>query len=154
MLRSLLISICVPLVVGCTSAPTALTPASAPSILAPSVVGPTGLSEPQLTPTPGIVLHGRVVLADGSGLANVSICRSYASYPGTVVAATDHDGSFQAAFAFIPGDEMIGVWPLAAGYTFDPPVYRWRHYYGLEDRSLEFRAVPSPATASPPAPCS
>ncbi len=154
MLRILLMSVCVAFVAGCTPAPTALPPASAPSVLSPSPVGPTALTEPQWTPTPGIVLHGQVILADGSGLANVSICRSYASYPGTVVATTDRDGSFQAGFAFIPGDEMIAVWPLASGYTFDPPTYRWRHYYGLENRSLDFRAIPSPATAAPPAPCS
>jgi hypothetical protein len=106
-----------------------------------------------VTPTPGLVLHGRVHLADGSGVGGVAICRSYAAYPGVVVATTGADGSFQSDFAFLPGDEMVGVWPAAAGYTFDPPFMHWRHYYGLEDQTLDFVASPSAATAVPPAPC-
>src|SRR5512138_2707622 len=114
---------------------------------------------PQPTPTltepppsqPGLVIRGHVRLADGSGLANVNICRNYASYPGMIVAKTDADGYFESQFAAIPGDEMVGVWPVASEYSFQPGNFRWRHYYGHEDRSLEF--VASPGNAPPPAPC-
>ncbi len=107
-----------------------------------------------VTATPGLALHGRVHLADGSGVAGVAICRNYASYPGVVVATTGADGTFQADFAYIPGDEMVGVWAVASGYMFDPPSLRWRHYYGVEDREVDIVASPSAATAAPPAPCS
>ncbi len=107
-----------------------------------------------VTATPGLALHGRVHLADGSGVAGVAICRNYASYPGVVVATTGADGSFRADFAYIPGDEMVGVWAVASGYMFDPPSLRWRHYYGVEDREVDIVASPSTATAVPPAPCS
>ena len=106
-----------------------------------------------LTPTPGIIVSGYVKLQDGTGLAGVTICRSFASYNGVVVATTDANGFFQSDFAYVPGDEMIGVWPVAPGYTFDPPFYRWRHYYGPEERPLDFVASPGSTTATPPAPC-
>ncbi len=124
-----------------------------PSTL-PAAPGVTVPPLPAISPTPGIVLHGYVRLANGSGLANVSICRDFASYPGVLIATTDSSGYFQSNFTFIPGDEMIGVWAIQPGYTFAPPAYRWRHYYGLEDRGLDFRATPSTATEMPPAPCS
>src|SRR5512146_2144086 len=54
--------------------------------------------------------RGYVQLADGSGLADISICRNFASYPGTVVAKTDANGYFESTFVSIPGDEMVGVW--------------------------------------------
>ncbi len=98
-------------------------------------------------------MHGRVTLADGSGLADVAICRNFASYAGTVVATTDANGYYTAQFAFIPGDEMVGVWPSLSGYVFDPPNYYWRHYYGFEDNNLNFVASQAAATAVPPSPC-
>ncbi len=110
-------------------------------------------SDITLTPQPGLIIRGHVLLVDGTGVANVSICRNFASYPGTVVAKTDANGYFQSDFASIPGDEMVGVWPMAPGYTFKPDNYRWRHYYGSEDRSLDFIAVPSLGTAVAPFPC-
>ena len=125
--------------------PPTLTPTPPPSV--------TPVVETPLTPTPGLIVRGRVHLQDGSGLAGVSICRSYASYAGTVVATTDANGSFQSDFAFIPGDEMVSVWPLAAGYTFDPHVVYWRHYYGPEDRTLNFIASAAAATSVPPTAC-
>ncbi len=125
-----------------TNTPTAVIGVTPPTL----VVG--------VTATPGLALHGRVHLADGSGVAGVAICRNYASYPGVVVATTGADGTFQADFAYIPGDEMVGVWAVASGYTFDPPSLRWRHYYGVEDREVDIVASPSTATAAPPAPCS
>ncbi len=110
-------------------------------------------SDITLTPQPGLIIRGHVLLVDGTGVPNVSICRNFASYPGTVVAMTDANGYFQSDFASIPGDEMVSVWPMAPGYTFKPDNYRWRHYYGSEDRSLEFIAVPSLGTAVAPFPC-
>ena len=40
----------------------------------------------------------------------------------------------------MPGDEMITVRPVHAGYTFDPPQYYWRHYYGAEEAVRDFAA--------------
>ncbi len=138
---------------GCGLVPST-TPSAVPSTTVASPAGPLTPLAPQLTPTPGLLLYGRVRLSDGSGLAGVSICRNYASYPGTIIATSDRSGYFQAAFGFIPGDEMVGVWAVAPGYAFDPPIYRWRHYFGVEDRALEFLAIPSTAPPAPPAPCS
>ncbi len=119
----------------------------------PVAVVTTAAPGTDITPQPGLIIRGYVRLADGTGVADVSICRNYASYPGTVVAKTDANGYFQSDFAFIPGDEMVGVWPVLQGYTFKPDNYRWRHYYGSEDRSLEFIAIASLATAAAPFPC-
>lgn len=115
----------------------------------PFAIGTTAEPGADLTPQPGLIVRGYVRLADGTGLADVSICRNYASYDGTVVARTDANGYFESQFASIPGDEMVGVWPMAAGYTFQPDNYRWRHYYGKEDRSLEFIATAGTGTAAP-----
>ncbi len=109
--------------------------------------------ETAISPTPGVIVRGHVRLADGSGLPGIPICRNFASYPGVVVATTDADGYFQSDFAFIPGDEMVSVWPNATGYTFQPDNIRWRHYYGPEDRTLDFVASPASATAVPLFPC-
>ncbi len=119
----------------------------------PVAIETTAAPGADLTPQPGLIIRGYVRLADGTGVADVSICRNYASYPGTIVAKTDANGYFESQFAFIPGDEMVGVWPQAAGYSFQPDNYRWRHYYGSEDRSLEFVATLSMATAAAPFPC-
>lgn len=129
-----------------TFTPTPTPPPSLTPTLTPTLAVP-------LTATPGLVVRGHVRLQDGSGLPGVTICRNYASYPGVVVATTDADGYFQTDFAFIPGDEMVSVWPLAAGYTFQPDSVRWRHYYGPEDRTLDFVASPTSATAVPFFPC-
>ncbi len=99
------------------------------------------------TPVPGLTVHGYVRLADGSGLPGVTIYRSFAAYDGVVVATTDANGYFQSDFTFIPGDEMVRVWPSAAGYSFNPESAYWRHYYGPEDRTLNF--VASPAAGTP-----
>ncbi len=137
--------------------PPTLTPTPPPSLTPtpPPVVTTPPTEVVPTTPTPGIIVHGYVKLEDGTGLPGVTICRNFASYNGVVVATTDANGYFQSDFAFIPGDEMIGVWALAPGYTFDPPSYRWRHYYGPEERPLDFMAMPAStaATPTPPAPC-
>lgn len=93
--------------------------------------------------TPGLLINGHVTLVDGSGLADVSIYRSYSAYPGELVATTDQDGFYQSDFAYIPGDENISIWAEREGYFFDPNIYYWRHYIGYEVRTLNFTALPS-----------
>lgn len=129
------------------------TPTPPPSLTPTFTPTPAPNLPPGLTPTPGLVVSGHVRLPDGSGLSGVTICRNFASYPGVVVAMTDADGYFKSDFAFIPGDEMVSIWPQAAGYTFQPDSVRWRHYYGPEDRTLDFVASPAAATAVPFFPC-
>jgi hypothetical protein len=96
------------------------------------------------TPQPGLIISGYVRLQDGMPLAGVKILRGYASYPPELVATTDTGGFYQTAFAWIPGDEMVTVTPELAGYSFDPPQEYWRHYYGFEEKKLDFTALPTP----------
>jgi hypothetical protein len=105
---------------------------------------PTSLTH---TKQAGLVLRGRVYLADGTPLEGVSILRAFAGYPGTVVAQSNADGYFESPFQPIPGDENTTVWAEKAGYTFtasDPSCKEgkcnWRHYYGFEDKILYFIA--------------
>jgi hypothetical protein len=155
------VSACAPSMPSSLATPAIATTVPAPATLTAAAMQtnslavnlPPTLSVP-LIPTPGLILRGRVHLQDGSGLAGVTICRNFASYPGIVAAVTGADGAFQSDFAFIPGDEMVGVWPLSAGYQFEPPFARWRHYYSLEDQVLDFVASPAPPTAVPPGSCS
>ncbi len=135
-----------------TTAP-ANPPVTIPPVVTTAPANPPVTLAPGVSPTPGLVLRGHVRLADGSGVPGVTICRSYASYSGEVVATTDASGYYESAFAFIPGDEMVSVWALAPGYTFNPPYDYWRHYFGLEDHSLDFVAAPASATAVPPNSC-
>ncbi len=144
--RNLILSLCFIFITACSSIAEGMATPTASSIAAT----PAGVT----TSLPGLVIRGHVRRSDGSGLANVSICRNFASYAGTLVATTDEDGYFQADFVAIPGDEMVGVWAALAGYTFEPKYHRWRHYYGFEDQTLDFVAVPTSATEVPPAPCS
>jgi len=107
---------------------------------------------PALTLTPtttDLNLQGTVRL-NGVGLAGIRIYRRYAGYPGVLVATSGADGQYKADFMSIPGDETITIWAELAGYTFDPANYMWRHYYGLENRILDFTAVPSPPSPPPP----
>ncbi len=119
-----------------------------------ATVTPTG-TPPTVTPVPGLILRGYVKLQDGSGLPGVKICRSFASYYGEVVATTDASGYYQSDFAFIPGDEMVTVWPVAPGYSFVPDKGYWRHYHGLEDHTANFVASPNSGAeaATMPVPC-
>ena len=109
----------------------------------------TSTATPISTPVPGLIIRGYVRLMDGSGLPGVTIYRSFAVYDGVVVATTDANGYFQSDFAFIPGDEMVRVWPSATGYSFEPENAYWRHYYGPEDRTLNFVASPASDTPTP-----
>jgi hypothetical protein len=112
-----------------------------------AVFTPPPIPESSITPTvePGLVVEGHVRLADGSGVTGVTICRSYASYEGEPVAATDAEGYFQTDFSYIPGDEMVTVWAIYEGYVFEPENYFWRHYFGYELTTRDFVAVPSKA---------
>lgn len=94
---------------------------------------------PSPTPVTGLSIHGRVT-KDGIGLPNVNIYRTFASYPGQVVATTDANGYYQSDFWYIPGDEMVTVWAVQEGYVFNPPTYYWRHYHSREDATLNFTA--------------
>ncbi len=140
--------LCIFLVSACSTGGTVSHAAS------PALPATVSASSDALPSTPGLVIRGRVRLSDGTGLANVVICRNFASYPGSVAARTDSSGNFNSAFVAIPGDEMIGVWPLLAGYTFEPKLVSWRHYYGYEEKMLDFVAVPTLATDIPPTACS
>jgi hypothetical protein len=101
---------------------------------------PTVTPPPSLTPEQtGLTIRGYVTL-NGVGLPNVKIYRNFASYWGEVVATTDANGYYQSSFVFIPGDETVTVRPELEGYTFSPQNYIWRHYHGVEDRTLDFTA--------------
>lgn len=88
----------------------------------------------------GVCIYGHLALNDGPGLENVRIYLSLAAYPGEIVATTDRNGDFLSDVKFIPGDENVTVWAELEGYIFNPPNYRWRHYHGLELRTLNFTA--------------
>jgi hypothetical protein len=88
----------------------------------------------------------------GPGLAGVDIHLFFASYgPGDVVAVTDEQGTYETRFFYIPGDEMVTVWPELAGYAFDPPQHYWRHYGGVEQAVRDFVAHPVAPTSTPTA---
>jgi hypothetical protein len=111
-----------------------------------------------VTPTPvnGLTVRGRVSLGEtgGPGLEGVAMRLFFSSYyPGDVVAITDSGGHYQSAFIYIPGDEMVTVWPQLAGYAFEPPHHYWRHYAGVEHAVRDFVAhavTPTPTPTSTP----
>jgi hypothetical protein len=88
--------------------------------------------------TPGLLVYGSVQDSNGLGLEGVEIYRSYASYPGVVIATTGVDGYYESEFAYIPGDEMVTVWALSPGIVFEPENYYWRHYYGYVQTERNF----------------
>jgi hypothetical protein len=103
------------------------------------------------TPEPGLLIKGYVRLTNGSGLPSARIYRAFASYWGVVVAVTNGDGYYQSDFQYIPGDEMVRVWAELEGYTFElvdkgwpcpEGIYCWRHYYGYEEKIIDFIATP------------
>jgi hypothetical protein len=103
-------------------------------------------AEPVTTPEPGLMLYGRVQLGStsGPGLADVTIYRSFAAYPGTPVATTDAQGYYQSSFQYIPGNETVTVWAEKSGFVFTPTNYSWLHYFGYESRTLNFTALFTP----------
>ncbi|HET9915269.1 MAG TPA: NBR1-Ig-like domain-containing protein, partial [Anaerolineales bacterium] len=102
---------------------------------------------PPPTPGTGLMLQGSVRL-NGVGLAGVRIYRSYAAYPGVLVATTAADGQYRADFMPIPGRETVTVWAELAGYTFNPANYVWLHEHSFESKTLDFTAISS--SPSPP----
>jgi len=116
------------------SLPPSPTVTPAPPTLEPVLNGPTP------TPSPGLVVRGRVTLG-GQPLAGVKIYRSYASYEGVLIATSGRDGTYRSEFMPIPGDEMVTVWAELEGYTFKPDKEYWRHYYGYEERRVDFVAL-------------
>lgn len=109
----------------------------------------SGGPSPTPTPNTGLNIDGTVRL-NGVGLPGVRIYRRFAGYPGDLVATTGADGKYKAPFVYIPGDEMVTVWAELAGYTFDPSTIYWRHYHSLENRTLDFAAIPSSPSPPPP----
>ena len=87
---------------------------------------------------PGLVVYGYVRDSNGAGVEGVGIYRSYASYPGEVIATTDADGYYQSDFYPIPGDEMVTVWAIRSGQEFEPDKYYWRHWHGYEQAECNF----------------
>jgi hypothetical protein len=126
-----------------------------PTSTATATGTPTATPTSVPVPQPGMVIQGRVTLDDAGqgGVANVKIYRSFASYPGVVVATTDQDGRYVTPFQPVPGDEMVTVWAEREGYTFEPARYNWRHYFGFQVYQLDFAAKPVvvPATVAPTA---
>lgn len=88
--------------------------------------------------TPGLVVYGTVRNMSGEGVENVSIYRSYSAYPGELIATTDANGDYESEFAEIPGEEMVTVWAVGQGLTFEPEQSYWRHYYGYERTRCDF----------------
>jgi hypothetical protein len=103
----------------------------------------TGVGIPStltLEPTPGLVVYGYVQRINGVGVGGVNIYRSFAGYPGVLVATTDASGYYQSDFMYIYGDEMVSVWADGGGLEYEPMQYFWRHYYGFEWHSCNFLA--------------
>jgi hypothetical protein len=120
--------------------------------------------------TPGVGVRGYVRLnsATGAGLPGVVVNLGLASYPTPVTTATTNaDGFYEMPFVYIPGTELVRVWPVLTGYSFDPPEYAWSHQPGLELVVRDFVAhagsaplgaavtatgTPTPAAACAPRP--
>ncbi len=124
------------MVISCKSNPAQLTSTG-------QMTQPVATSVPDATaqPTPGLAVSGTVLDEQGNGVENVQIYRSYSAYPGEVIATTDATGTYKSEFYFIPGDEMVAVWAIKPGFTFEPESYRFRHYYGSDLRQLDFKAI-------------
>ncbi len=107
------------------------------------VTQPVATHTPNATaePTPGLVISGKVLDEQGDGVENVQIYRSYSAYKGEVIATTDATGYYESGLYFIPGDEMVSVWAVKPGFSFEPENYYFRHYYGIELKELNFKAV-------------
>jgi hypothetical protein len=93
--------------------------------------------------TPGLIIEGQVSLREegGPGVAGVVIYRRYATYPGTVVATTRPDGSYQTEFSYISGEETVHLWAILTPYAMQPQMYDWRHYYGYREVTRNFVAT-------------
>ena len=104
----------------------------------------TPLPKPTIPPdTTGMTVHGTVTL-NGEGLKGVSVYKRFSAYPRELIATTDENGYYESSFIYIYGDEMVSIEVELAGYTFDPPYYYWRHYYGYVDYTRDFSAIAAP----------
>jgi hypothetical protein len=98
-------------------------------------------STPTPSSSPGLIVYGFVRSPSGEGEAGVDIYRSYASYPGVIIATTATDGYYQSDFYAIPGDEMITVYAVKSGIKYDPEYAYWRHYHGYEITQRDFLSL-------------
>ncbi|MCJ7433484.1 MAG: carboxypeptidase-like regulatory domain-containing protein [Anaerolineales bacterium] len=121
--------------------------------LAPTLTPTSKPTQATKSPGPGLIVRGTVKLADGTAVEGVDIHVAFASYDGSVVATTSSSGYYTSEYIYIPGDETIRVWAEAAGFSFKPAdgtavwtgtEFYWRHYFGFEDRSLDFTAISEP----------
>ena len=114
-------------------------------IIFPSTPTATPSPEPSpvFTPSPGLLVRGRVTFND-EGLEGVKIYRRFSAYPRELIAVTDENGNYESDLIYIPGDEMVSIEAESAGYSFAPPYYYWRHYYGYEQTTCDFAAVSNP----------
>ena len=124
------------------------------SSLTPTLTPTPRPTQPTEGPGPGLIVRGTVKLADGTPVEGVNIYVAFASYGGNVVAATNSDGYYSSEYIYIYSDETVRVWAEAAGYSFKPAdgsavwtgtEFYWRHYFGFEERSLDFTAISEPA---------
>ena len=117
------------------------------NFLTPTLPTPTLTPLPGPSPTPsnktGMVARGQVTV-NGVALAGVKIYKRFNAYPRELIAITDENGYYESEFIGIHGDEMTSIEAELAGYTFDPPYYYWRHYYGYETTTCNFAATPTP----------
>ncbi|MCX6030070.1 MAG: hypothetical protein NT169_12340 [Chloroflexi bacterium] len=145
-----------------TPTPTATaTPTATPTATASAT--PTATASPTVTPTltptptptntvmPGLVVRGHVRRESTlEGVAGVAVQVFLAGYSWPATAGvTDADGYYETDFIYIPGDEMITVKPVLTGVTFEPPLYFWRHYAGVENAVRDFVAFAGPPTSTP-----
>jgi hypothetical protein len=124
-----------------TPATTDMQPVTQPPLTSLTPHGTLNLSSTTTSLPAGLSIQGYVT-TNGMGLANVNIYRSFASYPGVLVATTGKDGYYQVDFMPIPGDEMVAIWAALEGFGFTPKNYFWRHYHGYEEMILDFVGVP------------
>lgn len=123
----------------------AILTSTACGIMFPSVSTPTPSPEPSpiFTPSPGLLVRGRVS-ANDIGLEGVKIYRRFSAYPRELIAITDENGNYESNLIYIPGDEMVSIEAELEGYSFDPPYYYWRHYYGYEESTCDFAVTTIP----------
>ena len=135
-----------------TATPPPPVPTVGPS-LTPTMTPTSKPTRPTEGPGPGITVRGTIKLADGTSVEGVNIYVAFASYGGNIVATTNSNGYYSSEYVYIPGDETIRVWAEAAGYSFKPAdgsavwtgtEFYWRHYFGFEERNLDFTAMSEP----------
>jgi hypothetical protein len=121
--------------------------------LTPTLTPTSKPTQPTEEPGPGIVVRGHVKLAEGTSVEGVDIYVAFAAYGGSAVATTNSNGYYASDYINIPGDETVRVWAEAAGYSFKPAdgsavwtgtEFYWRHYFGFEERNLDFTAMSEP----------